>query len=257
MTHRIGWLIAFLLRSVSCPGCRPTVSRRNRVTHPRPIITEEWWPERPCHAIGVSPESKYVVHLLFYFISFHFFFKFLLDMTDFLFLVPFNTLPGWSVITAGTRHRPGGHQNGHRAADFALARIAYVLLYVDLFEFERERGRSGADASPHPSLFPGNDQHQRDSCRRVRLGRLVQSTGGTPAITLVQSRRPPGHPERSYQRAPGTRFDGDGATPFLPAPARFGSHRQRNSETRPSLGHVLQTGSLLGPAHRPIASFGR
>lgn len=42
-------------------GCRPTVSaRRNRVTHPRPITTDELLPVKPSRAIEVLLESKYV-----------------------------------------------------------------------------------------------------------------------------------------------------------------------------------------------------
>ena len=166
-------------------------------------------------------------------------------------------VPGRSIIPIGTRHRIGGYQNGHRAADTALARFTHFLFDVDVFEFERERRGGRAHAKTHPSLVARDNQHQRHSGRRIRLGRFLQSARGTSTVALVQSRRSSRYPERTHQRTPGTRFNGDCATTFLFASKSFGSHRQRDPKTCPAVGHVLQTGSLLGIAHRLVASFGR
>ena len=74
---------------------------------------------------------------------------------------------------------------------------------------------------------------------------------------MVEPRRTACDPERAHKRAPGTRVDGNGAAAVVPSAAGAGAHRPGDSTARPSLGHVLQTGGLLRPTHRPVASPGR
>ncbi len=77
--------------------------------------------------------------------------------------------------------------------------------------------------------------------------------GGAAAAAVVEPRRAARDPERTHQGAPGARVDGDGAAAVVPAAAGAGAHRPRDAASGAHPGHVLQTGGLLGAAHRPLA----
>lgn len=122
--------------------------------------------------------------------------------------------------------RPGRHKVGDPAADNALAQ---VLVHVFLTERLGELGASGEKTDA--TFQPGDDQHQRDQCRRVCLGGFSQSSGRAAAAAVDSSRRAARASERSYERTHGPGLDGDDSAALLFAATRASSNRSRDSKT--------------------------
>lgn len=122
--------------------------------------------------------------------------------------------------------RLGRHQAGDSTADDALAQVL-----VDVFLAERlgELGAGGEAADA--ALQSGDDQHQRDQRRRVRLGGLSQSAGGAAAAAVDPPRRAARPPERPHEGVHGAGLDGDDSAAVLSAAARVSQDRPRDSET--------------------------
>lgn len=131
------------------------------------------------------------------------------------------------------RFRFGGHKASDPTADDAFAQVFVHVLVAERFG---EFGASGEEADA--TLQFGDNQHQRDQRRRIRLGGLSQSVGGAAAATMDPSRRAARASEWSYEGAHGASLDGNNSATLLSTATRASQDRSRDSET--------------GEAHRPL-----
>lgn len=111
--------------------------------------------------------------------------------------------------------RFGGYKTGDSTTDDAFTQI-----FVDVFIVKRlgKLGAGGEEADA--TLQFGDNQHQCDQRRRVRLGGLSQSFGGIAAITVDPPRRAARASKWSHERAHGAGFDGDDPAALLSTATR-------------------------------------
>lgn len=146
------------------------------------------------------------------------------------------------------RFRFGGHKAGDPTADDAFAQV-----FVHIFIIER-LGELGAGGEEVDATFQfGDNQHQRDQRRRVRLGGLSQSFGGAAAATMDPPRRAARASEWSHEGTHGAGLDGDNPAALLSTATRASQDRSRDSETGEAHRSLQQARSVQRLQNRTLS----